>query len=581
MPTGTGKTEVMIANAVASYGERILVIVPTDPLRQQTAAKFATYGLLKDIGVVGDVPEPVVCVLSSRPGPHQFEALEACNIVVTTMSSIGLAEEATQRRFASLFTHVFFDEAHHAEAASWKRFHTLCEHARIVLFTATPFREDGKPLNGKMIYNFPLGDAQEQGFFQPIHFVEVFEPDSALSDRAIAEAAIAKLREDLAAGHDHLLMARAATIDQAKRLFEEIYDASAYADLSPVLIHSRTRQMRAVMDRIRRGQHRIIICVNMFGEGVDVPNLKVAALHAVHKSLGITLQFIGRFARTGGDVGEATFIANTAEDGVPEALESLYREDADWNILLADLSYDAIDPQARLSDLVDNLEPAADTGPVEISTLALRPKMSVQVYRTGAFSPELYSLAFRPRQIIHQPQISSADNFLVLIVNQRETIDWTDSRDIAIDNWDLYIAYFDPAAGLLYVHSSRKGDATRALAGAISEQPVLIRDEDVFKVFAPLRRLILHSVGLSSRSRNVRYQMFAGLDVRNAIDPVQQQSKMKSNVTGVGYEEGRAAQRRLLAQREDLVDDIRVSGGMEELVRSRGETPVRSANPAQ
>jgi hypothetical protein len=32
--------------------------------------------------------------------------------------------------------------------------------------------------------------------------------------------------------------------------------------------------------------------------------------------------------------------------------------------------------------------------------------------------------------------------------------------------------------------------------------------------------------------------MFAGLDVRDAIDPVQQQSKMKSNVTGVGFEEG-------------------------------------------
>jgi superfamily II DNA or RNA helicase len=97
----------------------------------------------------------------------------------------------------------------------------------------------------------------------------------------------------------------------------------------------------------------------MFGEGFDLPTLKIAALHSVHKSLGVTLQFIGRFARTGAGVGSATFVANTAEDGVPEALESLYREDADWNFLLADLSYDAIDPQAKLSELIANLEPAS------------------------------------------------------------------------------------------------------------------------------------------------------------------------------------------------------------------------------
>lgn len=32
MPTGTGKTEVMLAASIASYGERVLVIVPTDAL---------------------------------------------------------------------------------------------------------------------------------------------------------------------------------------------------------------------------------------------------------------------------------------------------------------------------------------------------------------------------------------------------------------------------------------------------------------------------------------------------------------------------------------------------------------------
>lgn len=367
----------------------------------------------------------------------------------------------------------------------------------------------------------------------------MFQPDSKLSHQAIAECAVARLREDLAAGFNHVLLARASTIDQAKHLFNTIY-STQYADLNPVLVYSNSSGKQAALKSIRAGNHRIIVCVNMFGEGFDLPNLKVAALHSVHKSLGITLQFIGRFARVRADVGAASFVANTADDGVPQALENLYREDADWNLLLADLSYDAINPQEKLSELVANLKPlAADEASPELSTISLRPKISAQVYRSADFLPDNYAKAFRAKQYIHQPQISRRDNLLILVVNQKESPDWTDSRNIATDSWDLYIAYYDPNRRLLYVNCSRKGNATDGLAKAITTDAVKIAGEAVFKSFAHLQRLVLFSVGLKSQSKNVRYQMFAGLDVADAIDPVLQHDKMKSLVTGVGYESGR------------------------------------------
>ncbi len=538
MPTGTGKTEVMIAAAIAAQASRLLVIVPTDALRQQTAEKILCYGLLRKFGLISEMPYPIVGILSSKPEARHFAALKICNVIVTTMSSIGLAKSDVQHRFASLFSHIFFDEAHHGEAATWKKFRTHCKPARVLLFTATPFREDGKSIDGKIIYDFPLSAAQQQSYFKPIRFVEVFEPDHTASDHAIAEKAVARLREDLAAGHNHILMARTFSIDAAKHLYNNIYQP-LYNGLSPILIHSKTPRKDAVLSAIKAGKHKIIVCVDMFGEGFDLPNLKVAALHSVHKSLGITLQFIGRFARSADGVGNATFVANTADDGVPESLENLYREDANWNDLLADLSFDAINPQAQLSALVNNLAPAdPEARTLDVSTLALRPKISAQVFKTSAFHPERFKKAFRASQIIHQPQISRRDNLLMLIVKQRETLDWTDSRSIAADTWDLYIAYYDPQKQFLYVHCSRKGNAASALAKAVAIDPQLISGETVFKTFAGLQRLILHSVGLTSRSRNVRYQMYAGLDVRNAIDPLLQQDKMKSNVTGVGYENG-------------------------------------------
>lgn len=46
MPTGTGKTETMLALFVATRPERLLVIVPTSALRDQIAGKFTTLGIL-------------------------------------------------------------------------------------------------------------------------------------------------------------------------------------------------------------------------------------------------------------------------------------------------------------------------------------------------------------------------------------------------------------------------------------------------------------------------------------------------------------------------------------------------------
>ena len=39
----------------------------------------------------------------------------------------------------------------------------------------------------------------------------------------------------------------------------------------------------------------------MFGEGFDMPKLKIAAFHDIKKSLPTTLQLIGRFTRTSMD----------------------------------------------------------------------------------------------------------------------------------------------------------------------------------------------------------------------------------------------------------------------------------------
>ena len=114
-----------------------------------------------------------------------------------------------------------------------------------------------------------------------------------------------------------------------------------------------------------------------------LPNLKVAALHDTHKSLAITLQFIGRFTRKGawGEIGEATVVANIADPSTEKKLASLYAEGADWDQLIRRLSEDRIGTELRLQEVVIGLKEAGDLG-AQLSLWNLRPSLSAQFFRT-------------------------------------------------------------------------------------------------------------------------------------------------------------------------------------------------------
>ena len=103
-------------------------------------------------------------------------------------------------------------------------------------------------------------------------------------------------------------MARCKNISRKNDVFEI---DKKYSDYSPILVYSGMKNSNGVLKEIKEIRHRIIVCVNMLGEGYDLPQLKIAAIHDEKQSLAVTLQFIGRFTRTSGTkLGIASFITN-------------------------------------------------------------------------------------------------------------------------------------------------------------------------------------------------------------------------------------------------------------------------------
>jgi superfamily II DNA or RNA helicase len=540
MPTGTGKTEVMVATTLAAQCRTVLVVVPSDALRTQTAKKFQTLGVLRSIGVVpAEFLFPVVATLRRVPKEDaDLEVFDSCNVVVATMSALSGASADMLDKIAARCTHLFIDEAHHAPAETWNNLRERFSKRPVLQFTATPFRRDGRRMEGRVLYNYPLAKAQAEGYFKSIRFEQVWEWDEDLADLAIAKVAVNRLREDLANEFDHVLMARTDSILRATTLYDTIY--SAYPDLNPIAIHNGTPGRRQILANIKARRHRIIVCVDMLGEGFDLPQLKIAALHDAHRSLGVTLQFGGRFTRTSESIGKATVVANLADAKISESLEELYSEDADWNRLLPDLSYDAIRPQLRLSEFVEGLESSIPEGEAEFLTAAtLLPKTSALIYNAEWFRPDAFPVAVPAKAEVVVWWKNSAEKVLVFIVRRPEELGWARTKDITHLIYDLYICFYDSARKLLFIHSSVKSTHLQ-LARAIGGNVTQVRGETMFRLLGGLERILFYNAGLLRISGGaVRFQMFAGLDVAKAIDPVEQQESTKSNLFGSGYENGR------------------------------------------
>lgn len=541
MPTGTGKTEVMLALLAAARPQLLLVLVPSDALRDQIAAKFEAFGVLQEYGVVAwRAHRPVVGRIRHgiKTEADAGALAGACNVIVGTPQALNASSLEARLALLSSCSHLFIDEAHHVPAETWRQLRDEFSKKPIVQLTATPFREDGRQLGGRQIYAFPLGEAQRQGYFSRIRYISVVDFEN--QDRAVAERALQHLREDLDAGFDHLLMARLRRIGRAEdilAIYQELAPGTA-----PVILHSSisAARRREALEAIRQRDSRVIICVDMLGEGFDLPALKVAAIHDAHKSLGVTLQFVGRFARVAGsDIGEASVVVGRPDLRYDDRLRRLYGEDSDWNKIIQDLSESAVEQQQETSDF----EAAFGSVPDEVPLRTLLPKMSTVIYRTRTkdWQPQTVYELYPEDELLTMPiAINESDHVAWFVTKIRSPVTWGELETVEEIAYELFVLYWDPQRQLLYINSSNNSSLHEGLAKAVcGTETRRITGENVYRVMAQVNRLVPTNVGvLDIRNRARRFSMHVGADVTEGFPVAEAQTKTKTNIFAYGYEDG-------------------------------------------
>lgn len=308
MATGLGKTVVAaeyIARTLASSDERALVLAHSEELLKQSEKAFWEH-----------LPKTVSThQLNGRERPHRTDG-------VTFATFQTMANVLEQRPQDWVFETVIVDECHHAAAPSYSAVLNALEPDFLMGLTATPWRMDERSLRqmfGDPVFSKSIIEAMNQGWLSEIDYRLLTDnvpwdeiarhPGSSLSVRQLnslffvpqLETAIV---EKIAEHWDDVGSPRALifcrTIESAARMARLINQAGfARAEV----ISSRREPGERRIDReiklmrFQDGAIGILCGVDVFNEGIDVPDVNLLVFLRVTHSRRIFVQQLGRGLR--------------------------------------------------------------------------------------------------------------------------------------------------------------------------------------------------------------------------------------------------------------------------------------------
>lgn len=249
---------------------------------------------------------------------HREEVLDQAK---STFKSQGVKmSKATMEMVQTITRHVdqlpeikliLVDEAHHALAKTYQRIFKANPNAYILLFTATP-RRTGKDQLDKLATDMVVGKQIQElinlGWLAPFDYYAAKDGDidqgelkksstGEFTSKSISKALKSHIYShtvDEYLKHANGLNAVAYThnVDSAKKLAKEFTERG----ISAAEVDAKTPedQRDKIVQDFRNGKIKILVNVNLFTEGVDLPNVDCVLMVRPTESLSLYLQFAMR-----------------------------------------------------------------------------------------------------------------------------------------------------------------------------------------------------------------------------------------------------------------------------------------------
>ena len=330
LPTGSGKTALMMALCFGLQIKRALIVTPATILRHQTSEKFKSLeDLIQANAIPSNLPKPDVF-----EAIHEFQSLSDWNhclsfdVTVATPNVTSPMYQRVSKTPKGLFDVIFIDEAHHAPAESWSQllqaFHTI--EVKAILMTGTPYRRDRVEISADLIYDYPISLAMQDNIFAPVKFANI-RHKSQNRDKSLARKCL-QVRNTIHSNYGEwpLVLIKTDRKNHADKLCKLYYDLG----LKVRAIHTdySDAENKDTIASLKSRDLEGIVAVGMIGEGLDIPKLKLAVFHRNPQSLPHTIQLIGRLARAGTKIDEGTVIGYS--DDFSRETFRLYDANPDW-----------------------------------------------------------------------------------------------------------------------------------------------------------------------------------------------------------------------------------------------------------
>ncbi len=295
LATGMGKTWLSAFDARQFGARRVLFVAHREEILDQAAETFARIWPRSRVGFYMGQQRDV-------------EADVLCGSVQT------LGREAHLDRFSPAhFDYIVVDEFHHAAAPTYRRLLAHFDAAFLLGLTATPDRTDRSDIlslcDDNLVFTRDLFSGIEAGLLSPFHYFGIldesvdyqeipwrngrFDPESL----SVKLATLARARHALRQWRAHALdrtLAFCVSIKHADFMAESFQREGVAA----AAVHGRSDlSRREALDQLASGNLRVVFSVDLFSEGVDLPEIDTILMLRPTESKILFLQQLGRGLR--------------------------------------------------------------------------------------------------------------------------------------------------------------------------------------------------------------------------------------------------------------------------------------------
>lgn len=308
--TGTGKTVISAfdyLNFTRTHARsRILFTAHREEILRQSLNTYRS--------VMGDANFGSLWVGNNRPQEEsEFEHL------FVSISMLNLRfEDFFERLDADFYDYIVIDEAHHSQADSYRKLFTHFKPQLLIGLTATPERMDGRDLRpdfgGRISAEIRLPQALQAGLLTPFQYLCITDNTDLtdeslwsgnkynverladkLCDKERARHIVHALHKYLADEYTCRALCFCVNKKHADFMAEQFnlygFNAQSLTSDTP------TEQRKQLANQLREGSIHYLCVVDIFNEGVDIPEVDTVLFLRPTDSLTIFLQQLGRGLR--------------------------------------------------------------------------------------------------------------------------------------------------------------------------------------------------------------------------------------------------------------------------------------------